>query len=129
MSNPGYLDQILTLTAGGGIDVILEMLANVNLGRDLKLLAPFGRVVVIGSRGTVEMDPRDSMSRDASILGMSLANAPAEDLASIHAALFAGLENGSLRPIVGKEMPLSHAAEAHRAVLEPGAYGKIVLTP
>src|SRR2546422_188064 len=86
--SPGYLDQILTLTAGGGIDVILEMLANVNLGRDLKLLAPFGRVVVIGSRGTVEMDPRDSMSRDASILGMSLANAPAEDLASIHAALF-----------------------------------------
>jgi NADPH2:quinone reductase len=125
----GYLEQVLTLTGGRGVDVILEMLANVNLGKDLKVLAQGGRIVVIGSRGTVEIDPRDAMSRDAAILGMSLFNISAHDSARIHAALGVGLENGTLRPIVGQEMPLVDAPRAHRAVMEPGAYGKIVLIP
>lgn len=126
-NDPGYLDQIMNLTDGRGVDVILEMLANVNLGKDLPLLARGGRVVVIGSRGTVEINPRDTMGRDACILGMVLLNAPPDELASIHAGLRAGLENGTLRPVVGKEMPLSDAPEAHKAVMAPGAYGKIVL--
>ena len=124
-----YLDQLLALTGGRGVDVVLEMLANVNLGRDLKVLAQRGRVVVIGSRGTVEIDPRDTMSRDAAIFGMSLFNTSEHERASIHAALVAGLENGTLRPIVGQEMPLKDAPRAHKAVMEPGAYGKIVLIP
>jgi len=126
---PNYLEQALELTGGRGFDVILEMLANVNLGADLGLLAPGGRVVVIGSRGPVEINPRDAMGRDAAILGMSLLNAPEPDLARIHAALVAGLENGALRPIVGQEVPLAEAPRAHEAVMEPGAFGKIVLIP
>ena len=126
---PKYLEQILGLTDGCGVDVILEMLANVNLGKDLGLLAERGRVVVIGSRGTVEIDPRATMGRDASILGMVLAKTPEPEMASIHAALAAGLENGTLRPVVGREMPLADAPRAHQAVMEPGAYGKIVLIP
>jgi NADPH2:quinone reductase len=124
-----YTDEILALTEGRGVDVIIEMLANVNLATDLKLLAMRGRVVVVGSRGNIEITPRDAMSRDAAIIGMSLLNAPAAELASVHAALHAGLENGTLRPIVGKEMPLAEAVRAHVAVMEPGAYGKIVLIP
>jgi NADPH:quinone reductase len=126
---PDYMDQVLSLTGGRGVDLILEMLANVNLGKDLTILAPGARVVVIGSRGPVEIDARNTMTRDASILGMSLMNATPRDISSIHSALLAGLENGSLRPIVGKEMPLADAARAQQAVLEPGAYGKIVLIP
>lgn len=124
---PDYLDHVLALTGGRGVDVILEMLANVNLGRDLKVLAIGGRVVVIGSRGRVEIDPRDTMNHDAAILGMLLFNTPEREAASIHAALVAGLENGTLRPVVGKEIPLADAPRAHHAVMEPGAYGKIVL--
>ena len=126
---PGYLDQILKLTNGRGVDIILEMLANVNLGQDLPLLAKHGRVIVIGSRGDVEITPRELMKRDADIRAMTLFNATDDELASIHAALAAGLENGTLRPVVGREMKLSDAAKAHVAVLEPGAYGKIVLVP
>lgn len=126
---PGYLEQILALTRGRGVDVVLEMLANVNLGKDLTILAPRGRVVVIGSRGTVEINPRDAMARDASILGMVLLIAPEHEAMQIHRALVAGLENGTLRPVVGQEMPLAEAPRAHQAVMEPGAYGKIVLIP
>jgi NADPH2:quinone reductase len=126
---PDYLQKLLDLTDGRGVDVVLEMLANVNLDKDLGILARGGRVVVIGNRGRVEIDPRAAMSRDASILCMSLMNAPAHELSRIHAALFAGLEKGTLRPVVGREMPLADAPRAHQAVMEPGAYGKIVLIP
>ncbi|MEY2409398.1 MAG: NADPH:quinone reductase [Verrucomicrobiota bacterium] len=125
----GYLDKVMELTGGRGVDVLLEMLANVNLGKDLPLLSRNGRVIVIGSRGKVEITPRDLMSLDADIRGMTLFNATPDELAGIHVALGAGLENGTLRPIVGRQLPLAEAAKAHAAVLEPGAYGKIVLKP
>src|SRR5439155_748688 len=124
---PDYLENLLSLTNRRGVDVILEMLANVNLGKDLSVLAPKGRVVVIGSRGKVEITPRDLMSRDADIRGMILFNASLQELLGIHAAIRAGLENGTLRPVIGKEIPLADAQKAHVAVMEPGAYGKIVL--
>jgi NADPH2:quinone reductase len=124
---PDYLAQILDATSGRGVDVILEMLANVNLGKDLTILAARGRVIVIGNRGRVEIDARETMSRDADIRGMVLPNTPAPEMASIHAALIAGLENGTLRPVVGQELPLAEAPQAHRAVMAPGAAGKIVL--
>jgi NADPH2:quinone reductase len=124
---PDYLSRILAATGGRGVDVIIEMLANVNLDKDLGLLARDGRVVVVGNRGRVEIDARQTMGRDAAILGMTLMNATAVDRIRIHAALDAGLANGTLTPIVGREFPLTEAAAAHAAVMEPGAYGKIVL--
>lgn len=124
-----YLEQLMALTANLGVNIVLEMLANVNLGKDLNILARGGRVVVIGNRGTVEIDPRALMGKDGAIFGMSLFNASAAELASIHAALIAGLSHGTLRPIIKQEMPLGDAPAAHRAVLEPGAYGKIILLP
>ena len=125
----GYLAEVGALTGGRGADVVLEMLADVNLARDLEVVARGGRIVVVGSRGRIEIEPRLTMRNDASILGMSLMNAPAEDLAQVHAAIGAGLANGTLRPIVAREFPLAEAARAHAAVLEPGALGKIVLVP
>jgi len=126
---PGYLEKGVSLTGGRGFDVILEMLANVNLGKDLGTLAFEGRVVIIGSRGTVEINPRDAMSRDAAVLGMLIMNASEKELAVMQAAIQAGIENGTLRPVVGREIPLTEAPRAHRAVLEPGAHGKIILIP
>ncbi|MDT7542041.1 MAG: NADPH:quinone reductase [Acidobacteriota bacterium] len=125
----GYLRELMTITEGRGVDVIIEMLANVNLDRDLGVLARFGRVVVVGNRGRVEIDARQAMGRDASIHGMTAFNISTEERISIHAALIAGLEAGTLRPVVGKELPLAEAAQAHREVLEAGAFGKIVLLP
>ena len=127
--DPDHLEQVRTLTGGRGVDVIVEVAAHINLGADLKILDYDGRVVVIGSRGTIEIDPRDAMTRDASILGVVLFNASERDLAGIHGALVAGLENRTLQPVIGEEIPLDQAPRAHRAVMEPHAFGKIVLIP
>jgi NADPH2:quinone reductase len=128
-SKAGCHDEILKATGGRGVDIILEMLANVNLSADLKLLATNGRVIIIGNRGEITINPRDLMSRRASARGFTLwAITPSEE-AEIHAGIIAGLENGTLRPIVGKELPLAEAVRAHKEILEPGAAGKIVLVP
>lgn len=124
-----HLDQVMAITNDQGVDVILEMLANVNLADDLNALRRFGAVVVIGSRGTVEIDPRATMMRDASIHGMSLMNASPEQLRSIHAAIVAGLQCQLLDPVIGKERSLADAATAHHEVIEKSAFGKIVLVP
>lgn len=124
-----YLSEIPTLTEGRGVDVILEMLANVNLAKDLPLLARNGRVIVIGNRGSIEITPRDLMLREADVRGMSLFNTSDDDLVAIHQAIVAGLKVGTLRPVIGKTFALSEARHAHEAVMEPGAYGKILLIP
>jgi NADPH2:quinone reductase len=123
------MSQIMTLTTGRGVDVIVEMLANVNLDRDLDVLALHGRVIVVGNRGRVEIDPRKIMGKDGTVLGMNMFNATPEDRRTIQAALVAGLANGTLNPVIGREFPLAQAAEAHGAVMGTGAFGKIVLMP
>jgi NADPH2:quinone reductase len=105
------------------------MLANVNLDRDLDILALKGRVVVIGSRGRIDFDPRKTMRKDATIRGMLLFNMTTEELRETHAGLIGGMEAGYIRPVVGRELPLRDAAAAHEAVMQPGAHGKIVLVP
>jgi NADPH2:quinone reductase len=126
---PGYLKELTDFTGGRGPDVILEMLANVNLAADLDVLAMRGRIVVIGNRGTIAINPRAAMNKDAAILGMALFHASPAQLAGIHAALVEGLRNGTLKPVIGQEIPLAQAPRAHEAVMEAGHYGKIVLVP
>lgn len=126
-SRPGHAEEIMKFTGGRGVDVILEMLANVNLATDLTLLAMNGRVVVIGNRGEVTIDARELMGRRGTIRAFTLWAATEKEASEIHAAIAAGLENGTLRPIVGKELPLKDAPQAHKDVLASGAYGKIVL--
>ncbi|MBI1390486.1 MAG: zinc-binding dehydrogenase [bacterium] len=127
-SQDGYENEILEWTGGRGVHVVLEMLANVNLKRDLQLIALRGRIVVIGSRGAIEFEPRAIMGKEANIVGMVIMTTPENEMAEIHAGLVAGLANGTLRPIVGKTFPLAEAFKGHSAVMERGAYGNIVLT-
>lgn len=112
---------------GGPLDVILEMAAHRNLGSDLRHLAPGGRVVVIGSRGPVEINPRDLMRCSGAIRAFQLPRLSEDALGRVERELARGLRDGSLCPAVGRTFPLALAPEAHRAVLEPGACGKIVL--
>jgi NADPH2:quinone reductase len=123
-----YSEQIMKLTSGVGVNVIVELLANVNLDRDLGLLAKFGRVVIVGNRGRIEIDPRQTMGKESSILGMNYWAGGEAAVSEAQAAIVAGLKSGALKPIVDREYPLAEAAKAHTDVMDEGSRGKIVLT-
>jgi NADPH2:quinone reductase len=127
--DPAHLEAALALAGGRGFDLIVEFLANANLGDDLQALAPRGRVVVVGSRGPVEVDARDLMNAEGAVLGMRLPNASPDEMAAARAAVDAGLRSGALRPVVGRELPLAEAPRAHRLLMERPALGKLVLVP
>ena len=126
-SKENYFDEIKDATDGKGVDVILEMLANENLAKDFEILKMFGRITVIGNRGSLDFNPRLAMGKDAAIFGMSLFNAPESEMREIYEAIYKGLSEGFLNPVVGKTFELKDAAEAHHAVIEEKAFGKIIL--
>lgn len=126
-SDENYLSEIKEATSGKGVDAIIEMLANVNLAKDFEVLKMFGRIVVVGNRGSLDFNPRLAMGKDAAIFGMALFNAPETEMHEIHEAIFDGLSKGFLNPIVGRTFPLADAPQSHHAVMENKAFGKIVL--
>lgn len=125
-SNEDHFSEIREWSQDG-VAVIIEMLANKNLERDFECLAMFGRIVVVGSRGSLDFSPRQIMTKDAVIYGMSLFNAAADDLKEIHHAIYDGLSAGFLKPYVGRRFALADAAQAHHEIIENKALGKIVL--
>lgn len=127
-TSDGYIETLRDLTDGKGPDLILEMLANVNLARDLDVIAKYGRIVIIGNRGEITINPRATMMKNVDVVGLALPNASDDEMAQIHAGMRAALESGALRPVIAREFPLEEAVAAHHAVMEPGAVGKIVLT-
>ncbi len=126
-SDDNYLDEILEITNGKGVEIILEMLANVNLQKDFDVLSMFGRISIIGNRGSLDFNPRAIMGKDASVFGLALFNAPDAEMDEIHTAIYDGLGAGFLNPVVGKTFSIEQAVHAHRAVIEEKAFGKIVL--
>ncbi|GFS25978.1 quinone oxidoreductase [Elysia marginata] len=123
----GYVNAIKD-ALGGGVDIILEMLANVNLQTDLELLNVRGRVLVIGCRGNVEINPRTTMGRESSIIGILLLISTNAEFEEMHGLLGKGLQEGWLVPEVYKTYPLADAATAHHDIINnTKTMGKLVL--
>ncbi len=122
-----YINQVRELSGGSGPELILEMLANVNLAADLDVVAKYGRIIIIGNRGEVTINPRMTMMKELDVRGLAMFNASRSQMEEIVDDLLMGLKGGSLQPVIGTEMALADAAESHRAVMKPGAFGKIVL--
>lgn len=128
-SDEDHYSDIRESTGGKGVDIIIEMLANENLERDFEAIAMFGRIVIVGNRGSLQFTPRQAMTHETTILGMSLFNAPKEMLDEIHTAIFAALSEGAIKPVVREAIPLEEAPRSHHAIIENKAFGKIVLVP
>jgi len=125
---PNYINDIYKFTEGIGIHVIVEMLGNVNLAKDLELVHGDGRIVIVGNRGTVEIDPRQIMAKESTIMAVALARSSPADFKEATSAILAGINQGLLKPIVDKEYPLAEAAQAHTDVINStGHKGKLVL--
>ena len=126
----GEVNHVLEVTNGVGVDSIIEMAAHTNLGVDLKMLAPGGIVVIVGSRGPVEVNPRDVMAREATVTGVMLWKATEEEFEEAAEYIADGLNAGKLKPIIGQVFDgLEKAAEAHDEVIEHklGSKGKIII--
>jgi NADPH:quinone reductase len=107
------------------------MLASTNLGTDLTLMSQNGRVIVVGSRGPVEINPRDLMSKELQVSGVMLFAASSVELHRTSSFLDALLKNGQINPLASLVLPLEEAPEAHREVIgrHRVSVGNIVLLP
>lgn len=121
--------QLLQLTRGKGVELLLETAAHDHLGADLRLLAQEGTALVVGSRGTATILPRDLMARNASLRGVMLMRCPAPALAAAHARIAGLLVAGKLTAPIHATLPLAEGARAHEMQLERGLFGKILLAP
>jgi NADPH2:quinone reductase len=133
-SSSAHGEEVLKLTGGRGVDLVVEMRSDVNLGADLALLAARGRVVCVGNRGPgnqgqVGVNARDLMRREGDVLGVMLPNAEHDDMAAVHDGLARGFARGELRPVIAREYRLEDAAQAHRDIEEGHSLGKLVLVP
>ncbi|MFI5755996.1 NAD(P)H-quinone oxidoreductase [Streptomyces sp. NPDC051569] len=129
-----FVEEIHQTTAGAGADVILDIVGAKYLQRNVNALAVNGRLAVIGMQGGVkaELDLSALLRKRGAITATSLRARPTAEKAAIVAAVrehvWPLVADGHVRPIVDRTLPLSEAAEAHRA-LEAGAHvGKLLLT-
>ena len=128
-----FVAELSRLTAGRGADVILDMVGGDYVMRNVRSLAPGGRIVNIafplGAR--VEVDFMALMRRGGSIAATMLRPRPTAEKGRIADRLLADvwplLEAGHIRPVVAVVFPLAAAADAHRAFEAGRHIGKIVL--
>lgn len=124
----GYAKNILNATNGKGLDVIVEILSNVNLARDLELVAPKGTILVIGCRGPIEINPRLLMKKESKLQGVMLTVASNQEILEATAYLEAGLQRGILDPVIGLKYSLNDVQQAHKDIIHnTGSKGKMVL--
>ncbi|XP_074077269.1 quinone oxidoreductase isoform X2 [Macrotis lagotis] len=86
------------------------------------------KIKIVGSRGSIEINPRDTMKKEISIIGVALYSSSTEDFLQSLAALLAGIETGWLQPVIGPNYLLENASQAHEDIINnQGASGKMIL--
>jgi putative PIG3 family NAD(P)H quinone oxidoreductase len=129
-----FVEAVRSATGGHGADVVLDLVGAKYLQRNVDVLAPNGRLVVIGLQGgtKAELDLGLLLRKRAAVLATALRSRPIDEKAAIVASVRENVwplvESGAVRPVVDRVLPMAEAAEAHR-VLESGeAVGKVLLT-
>ncbi|WP_206504717.1 NAD(P)H-quinone oxidoreductase [Streptomyces chrestomyceticus] len=129
-----FVQELRKATDGKGADVILDIMGAKYLGPNVKALATNGRLAIIGLQGGAkgELHLGALLTKRAAVTATSLRGRPLAEKASIVAAVrehvWPLIENGRVKPIVDRTLPITEAAEAHRVVDASGHVGKVVLT-
>jgi putative PIG3 family NAD(P)H quinone oxidoreductase len=129
-----FVDAVRQITAGRGVDVVLDIIGGPYLARNVECLARDGRLVQIGLQGgaSAEIPLRPIMLRRLTITGSTLRiRTPAEKgaiAAAVEREVWPLIGSGRVRPLVDVTLPLGEAAEAHRRLEEGRVIGKVVLT-
>lgn len=129
-----FLERVVALTEGRGVDVILDIVGGDYLRRNIRALAPDGRLVIIGlmSGRQAELDLARLLTYRLSVAASTLRPRPVEQKAALAQQLrtdvWPGFAEGSLRPVIDSVFALEHADEAHRRMESSEHIGNIVLT-
>lgn len=130
---------VLDATGGTGPDVIFDAVGGATSGRGLEVLAPGGTLVIYGAASgsppqfsptamgglALKMQTIAGYSMMPSLADANLGRLLREDFARLYALV----ESGALKPVIGRRLPLSEAAEAHRLIESRQSTGKILLVP
>ncbi|MGH8922742.1 MAG: NAD(P)H-quinone oxidoreductase [Actinomycetes bacterium] len=133
-----YREQDFAAELKDRADVILDNMGAKYLSRNLRALAPDGRLVVIGLQGgaTAELNLAALLPKRASVAAIGLRGRPVDGphgkgalCADVATRLWPLFAEGQVKPVVHATIPLADAAEAHRMLESGGVVGKILLTP
>ena len=128
-----FVEVARAATDGRGVDVVLDNMGASYLGRNIDVLAPGGRLVVIGLQGGIraELDLSALLAKRGAVIATSLRSRPAQEKAAICAAVVEHVwplvADGIVRPVIHTTMPLNAAGAAHQLMEDSGHVGKIVL--
>jgi putative PIG3 family NAD(P)H quinone oxidoreductase len=131
-----FVERIRAETGGAGADVIFDIMGASYLARNIEALAPDGRLIVIGFQGglTAELNLGALMAKRAGVISTALRSRPvdgpggkSEIVDAVVANLWPMIADGRVRPIVGAELPIEEASEAHRLLSSGEVTGKVLL--
>ena len=128
-----FVAALLDATGGAGADVILDIMGASYLARNLAALATGGRLVIIGRQGgsRAEIDLGVLQAKRASVHATTLRARPANEkaavVAAVHDHVWPLIEAGKVAAVIDRKLPMSQAAQAHRALAASEHIGKIVL--
>jgi putative PIG3 family NAD(P)H quinone oxidoreductase len=131
-----FVERVRAATDGAGADVILDIMGAAYLDRNVDALALDGRLVIIGLQGGVnaELNLGKLLSKRAGVLSTMLRSRPVDGpsgkaaiVSETVANVWPMIADGRVRPIVGAELPIEQAAEAHRLLSSGEAHGKVLL--
>lgn len=139
--------EVKQLTKGRGVDVVLDPIGGSSFGRSYRMLAPVGRLVMLGISSMAgerrdglrvlrswwamkRFDPISMINRNRGVFGLNLGHLWDEQrhLQPLMDLVLTELRAGRLTPIVARTFPLDRAADAHRFIQSRSNIGKVVLT-
>lgn len=119
-------EELLKITGEEGPDVIIEMLANANLDIDMQVIGKHGRIIIIGSRGTIEVNPRNLMTSEAIVTGMTFRYPTQTEMREMQYGVNALLEIGAIQPLIGNAFTLDEPIEAYKSLMESTGNGRTI---
>jgi putative PIG3 family NAD(P)H quinone oxidoreductase len=131
-----FAERVAEETDGAGVDVVLDIMGAKYLAPNVRSLATGGRLVSIGMQGgtKAELDLGLLMRKRAAVHATTLRSRPAtgpggkaEIVAAVRHEVWPDVERGVVRPIIDRRLPMSRAADAHRAVEAGEHIGKVLL--
>jgi synaptic vesicle membrane protein VAT-1 len=145
--NADVREEILNLTKGRGVDVVLDPIGGRSFAESYRMLAPMGRLILVGvssvaaeRRSVLKLlktwwtmpsfGPLSLINRNRGVFGLNVGHLWSErrPLQSLMELILEELRAGRLQPVVSRTFPLERAADAHRFIQSRANIGKVVLT-